>query len=102
MRTAKIFRAGVGMLGVALVAAVGCDGRATSAGHALGGPAISGPAHRLEGVVLGKSGELKEITVHQGAIPDFEPAMNAVYKISDAGIFGRLNPGDAITGNVIP
>lgn len=102
MPSARICRGGATMLGVALVAAVGCHGRATSAGHALGGPALNGPAHRLHGVVLGKSAQLKEITVHQGVIPDFEPAMNAVYRISDAAVFGRLKPGDKITGNVIP
>jgi protein SCO1/2 len=73
-----------------------------SAGHPLGGPAIGGPARRLQAVVLGKSAQLKEVTVHQQVIPDFEPAMNAVYKINNAGIFKQLVPGDEITGNVIP
>jgi protein SCO1/2 len=102
MQPGKIFTPGAATLGAALMAAVGCHGRSTSPGHELGGPAISGPAHRLEGVVLGKSAQLKEITVHQGVIPNFEPAMNAVYKVSDAGLLGRLEPGDEITGKVIP
>lgn len=102
MQSGHTFQTGAAMLGLVLFAAVGCHDRAASPGHALGGPAVSGPAHRLEGVVLGKSAELKEITVRQGVMPDFEPAMNAVYKLGDAGLLGRLKPGDEITGNVIP
>lgn len=102
MQWGNVCRIGVGTLCLALFATVGCRQRDTSPGHALGGPEVSGPVHQLDGVVLGKSAKLDEITVHQGVIPDFEPAMNAVYRVGDAGIFGRLKPGDKITAHVIP
>jgi protein SCO1 len=93
---------GLGALSVAVLAAAGCHGTAVKSGSVNAGPENVGPTYRLAGVVLGKSGELKEITVHQGMIRDFEPAMNAVYKIGDAGTFNKLEPGDEITGRVIP
>ncbi len=102
MQPGDVWNLGVGTLCVALIAAVGCHGPAVQSGQVNAGPQNIGPTYRLRGVVLGKSSEMKEITVHQGVIRDFEPAMNAVYKIGDAGVFQQLQPGDEITGRVVP
>jgi protein SCO1 len=95
-------RAGMSVLGLALAAAVGCHGRSVSAGQVDAGPESVGPIYRLNGVVLGESSKLQEITVHQNVIRDFEPAMNAVYKIGNSAVFSRLKPGDEISGRVVP
>jgi protein SCO1/2 len=95
-------RAGISLLGVALGAAVGCHETPVKAGRIDVGPESVGPTYRLRGVVLGKSSKMQEITVHQQVIRDFEPAMNEVYRIGDTRLFNRLNPGDQISGKVIP
>lgn len=96
MQSRSLFRVGAALLGTALMAAAGCHGslRADAAG--------SGTKYPLRGVVLGKSATVQEITVHQQAIHDFEPEMNAVYKIGSPALLARLEPGDEITGSVIP
>lgn len=90
------------LLGLALLAAAGCRGPAVKTARVEVGPESVGPTYRLTGVILGKSEKLQEITVHQKAIRDFEPEMNAVYKISDASLFDRLEPGAQIKGKVVP
>jgi protein SCO1 len=85
---------GVAALGAAVMGIAGCHGNADAAGL--------GKSYPLRGEVLGKSAVVKEITVHQEAIPDFAPEMNAVYKVGNPAVLARLEPGDQITGKVIP
>lgn len=95
-------RAARAILGVALITVVGCRDSTVRTGRVDIGPESVGPTFRLKGVVLGKSFKMREITVHQNAIRDFEPEMNAVYKIGDRGLFNRLESGVEISGKVVP
>ena len=85
----SICRLGVALVSLAPVFMLGC--------HAGG----TGTRYTLRGVVLGKSADLQAITVHQNVIPNFAPAMNAVYKIGDPEVLKRLQVGDEITGEVV-
>jgi len=55
----------------------------------------------LRGVVLGKSDASQRITIRQDTIRGFMPATNVVYRIADKGLFQKLQPGDAITADVL-
>lgn len=63
--------------------------------------AVSYQRHSMRGMVLGKSSLTGQVTVQQEAIPDFMPAMNATYRISDPAQFRQLQPGDQIAAEIL-
>ena len=86
---------GVALAGLLMMAVAGC-GKTSAATES-----ASYTRHAMRGEVLGKSGTVEELTVQQGVIPDFMPAMNAVYTMNDAARFRTLEPGDQITGTIL-
>lgn len=86
----------IALAGLLMMGAAGCGKTdATSAATA------SYTRHAMRGEVLGKSATTEQITVKQGVIRDFMPAMNAVYTLNDAARFRALEPGDQITGTIL-
>lgn len=85
----------IALAGLLLMGAAGCGKTTTPATAAT----ASYTRHAMRGEVLGKGGE--QITVAQPVIPDFMPAMNAVYTMNDAAKFRELEPGDQITGTIL-
>lgn len=55
----------------------------------------------MRGLVLGKSALTRQVVIKQGAIKDFMPAMNAVYKVNSIQAFRLLQPGDQISGSIL-
>lgn len=80
-----------------MVAAAGCGKTTASAAT----EQASYTRHAMRGEVLGKSGMTEQITVEQGVIPDFMPAMDAVYTMNDPAQFRAIEPGDEITGTIL-
>jgi protein SCO1/2 len=86
----------IALAGLLMVGAAGCGKTsATSAATA------SYTRHAMRGEVLGKSGTTEQVTVKQGVIRDFMPAMDAVYTMNDPAKFRELTPGDQITGTIL-
>lgn len=102
MQSRSFHRFGAALLSILLVSAMGCRALKNSSAFKPQSAANSETSYQLKAVVLGKSALVHEITVHQNAIPHFEPTMNAVYKIKDRKIFEQLQPGDWVTGEVVP
>ncbi len=93
---------GATLLSVLLLSAAGCRALKNSSAFRPQNAANSATSYQLKGVVLGKSPALKEISIHQDAIPNFEPAMNAVYEVTSRDMLLRLQPGDQIAAQVVP
>ncbi len=85
------------LAGLMTMAAAGCGKTNVTAAT----ESASYTRHAMRGEVLGKSGTTEELTVEQGAIPDFMPAMNAVYTMNDPATFRTIEPGDQITGTIL-
>lgn len=62
---------------------------------------VSYQRHAMHGLVLGKSTVTPQVTVQQGVIRNFMPAMNAVYTVPDVAAFRKLQPGDQIAATVL-
>lgn len=87
------------LAGCLLLAVAGCKMLPEEAAGA--GPGVTFQRHPMSGLVLAKVGEGQQVTVQQGVIPNFMPAMNAVYSVPETGVFRELQPGDRITGVVL-
>ena len=90
---------GVALAGLLTMAAAGCGKTSGTASAAT--ESASYTRHAMRGEVLGKSGTAEQLTVQQGVIPDFMPAMDAVYTMNDAAQFHELEAGDQITGTIL-
>lgn len=55
----------------------------------------------LKGQVLDKNPATNEITVKHGDVPGFMPAMTMLYPVKDQNEFRQVEPGDAITADVV-
>lgn len=89
---------GVGLAGLLMMAAAGCG---KTSGTASAATNANYTQHAMSGEVLGKSGTAEQVTVKQGVIRDFMPAMDAVYTMNDPAKFRALEPGDQITGTIL-
>jgi len=87
------------LAGCLLLATAGCKMVPEEAASA--GPGVTFQRHPMSGLVLAKVGTGQQVTVQQGVIPNFMPAMNAVYTVPETGVFRELQPGDRITGVVL-
>jgi protein SCO1 len=87
------------LAGLLMMAAAGCGRRGATASAAT--EQVSYTRHPMRGEVLGKSGTTEQLTVKQGVIRDFMPAMDAVYTMNDPAGFRELQPGDQITGTIL-
>jgi protein SCO1 len=87
----------VALAGLLMLGAGGCG--KTSATAATESASYS--RHAMRGEVLGKSATTEQITVEQPVIPDFMPAMDAVYMMNDPAKFRALAAGDQITGTIL-
>jgi protein SCO1/2 len=87
----------VALAGLLMMAAAGCGRTSASAAT----EQASYTRHAMRGEVLGKSGTAEQLTVKQGVIRDFMPAMDAVYTMNDPATFRALAPGDQVTGTIL-
>jgi len=55
----------------------------------------------LQGEVRGKDLTTNEVTVNQGDIPGFMPAMTMPYKVKNTAMLQELQPGDKIAAEVV-
>jgi protein SCO1/2 len=76
-------------LGLLVVAAVAC--------------AVRPEPHRfqLTGQVVALQPSQRTVTVRHQDIPGFMPAMTMPFKVQDAGMLGRLAPGDLVTATLV-
>jgi protein SCO1/2 len=66
----------------------------------LGACGSSAPKHyALRGRVLAKSAD--QVTVNHAEIPGFMPAMTMPYQVKDLAAFQQVQPGDAITADLV-
>jgi protein SCO1 len=90
------------LIAIFVAAVSGCRRQASGPGSVQASSArASVSRYPLRGMVLGKSDASHRITIRQDAIRGFMPATNAVYTIADKGLFEKLQPGDAITADVL-
>jgi protein SCO1/2 len=57
--------------------------------------------HPMRGTIVGESESTRQITVRQEVVPDFMPAMDAVYTLGDDKALRTLQPGDQISATIL-
>lgn len=57
--------------------------------------------YHLNGLVLAKSTQTNEITIKEGEIQGFMPAMTMVYKAKDPAVVEEVRPGDEISADLL-
>jgi protein SCO1/2 len=87
----------IALAGLLTMGGSGC-GKSTASGAA---ESARYTRHAMRGEVLGKSGTTEQVTVKQGVIRNFMPAMDAVYTMNDPAKFRELEPGDQIAGTIL-
>lgn len=80
--------------------AAGCN-RTNAAASAATASAAAVQRHPMSGMIVGESESARQITVRQEAIPDFMPAMDAVYTLSDGNALRAVQPGDQISATIL-
>ncbi|MGA8529598.1 MAG: SCO family protein [Acidobacteriaceae bacterium] len=83
-----------------ILLAAGCNRRSATASAATETSA-SLQRHAMRGTIVGESTSARQITVRQEAIPDFMPAIDAVYTLSDGIALRTVQPGDQISATVL-
>lgn len=105
MNRRQICRLAVVGLSVLLMGAAGCKKLMNADGMKPASDSVNTSAkvnrYALKGMVLGKSAQTNQVVIAQGAIPGFMPATDATYTLKNADVFGKLQPGDQITGELI-
>ncbi|MFZ0631018.1 MAG: SCO family protein [Acidobacteriaceae bacterium] len=83
-----------------LMMAAGCS-RTSATASAATEATGSLQQHPMRGTIVGESASTRQITVRQQVIPDFMPAMDAVYTLGDDKTLHSLQPGDQISATIL-
>lgn len=80
----------------------GC--KETSKANSVSQPAVMNTSYKkyhLTGLILAKSTQTNEVTIKEGKIPGFMPAMTMVYKVKDPAVAQEVQPGDQISADLL-
>jgi protein SCO1 len=85
----------VALSGLLITLTAGCSRTGASAS------AARVQSYPMRGTIVGESASTRQITVRQDVIPDFMPAMDAVYTLGDGNAIRTLRPGDEISATIL-
>ena len=90
----------IALAGLLIPLATGCS-RTSATASAATESAASLQHHAVHGTIVGMSERARQLTVRQGVIRDFMPAMDQVYTIGPGEPLRTLQPGDQISATIL-